>query len=372
MEAAQIPESPEAITPPWLTRALRNRSTISEAVVESVEMNLLGEGQGFAGQIARVKLNYDIEEKGAPRSLIAKFPSADPTARSLIRQYRVCEREIRFYEEIANRVGVATPSCYGSVLDRASGDGVLLLEDLTDARVGDNVAGCSRDEAELALRQLAKLHAGWWGSRELEDLDWMPYFNDNAEMVRVLYEQTLWDTFLQKVEEIFPGRQLPVSLLDIGAGLRNNLAQVANRLAESPRTLVHGDYRLDNLLFGTAEYQVPLTIIDWQGAVRGRGAADLWHFMIYCLPPEQRRAMEQPLLDAYHTALREHGVRDYDFSQCLYDYRFAGFHQVAMMVLGVGILGVLSTEGGRDRFEVSLERCVAAIEDHDLASLMPE
>src|SRR5262249_40859880 len=90
-----IPASPGALTPEWLTRALRSTGTISDATVTACHVELFGEGKGFSGQIARVGLRYDRAEAGAPASLVAKFqfPPPDPDVREAVFHSRLYERE---------------------------------------------------------------------------------------------------------------------------------------------------------------------------------------------------------------------------------------------------------------------------------------
>ena len=43
--------------------------------------------------------------------------------------------------------------------------------------------------------------------------------------------------------------------------------------------LVHGDYRLDNMLFGTAGADRALTVVDWQTVSWGPALTDLAYFL---------------------------------------------------------------------------------------------
>ncbi len=145
-----VPTGPEALTPEWLTRALRSSGTISRASVTSAEVRPLGEGRGFAGRLARVGLAYDVQEAGAPASLVAKFPTANSAVRATLTRLGLYERELRFYRELAPHAGVRTPLLYFGALDPAgtgAGDSVLLLEEVAPSQTGDNLAGCAPHEA---------------------------------------------------------------------------------------------------------------------------------------------------------------------------------------------------------------------------------
>jgi len=359
-----IPASPDAVTPAWLTQALRSAGLLTRTTVTSCDMERLGEGQGFTGRLVRFRMVYDVAEEGAPPSLVAKFPTADPHVRAILNRHRIYEREIRFYKEVAPAGGLRTPRAYYSAFDSATGESVLLLEDLAHARVGDNIAGGSPEDVECVIRHLATFHATWWEHPRLVQLDWMPFFHDDADVLQGLYQQ-LWGGFVEK----FSGR-LPGAFLEIGARFRPHVAHSRHQLAGPPRTIAHGDLRLDNCLFGPAESDTALTVIDWQVALRGRGVSDVAYFLAFCLPPSQRRALEEPCLKTYHTLLGTNGVRGYAFAQCLHDYRLSMLQVLARLVMAVALLDFTS-ERGQALAEAMIQRCAAALEDHNIGALIP-
>ena len=103
MAKLNIPAGPDELTPEWLTQALHQTGTITDATVGSFDSKTIGEGAGFIGQLAQVALSYEGSEAGAPRSLIAKFPSNVPENRDVGNHFHFYERETRFYQEIAIR-----------------------------------------------------------------------------------------------------------------------------------------------------------------------------------------------------------------------------------------------------------------------------
>ncbi len=103
--------------------------------------------------MARVRLEYDAPEAGAPASLVARFPATVQENRDLANLFRFYEREVRFYEEIADEVELRTPKRYYSRFDHETCEYVLLMEDMHPARCGDQVAGCRPEEGgDLAPR----------------------------------------------------------------------------------------------------------------------------------------------------------------------------------------------------------------------------
>ena len=362
MADLKIPPSVEHVTSQWLTAALRSTGVISGSAVTSFDSEPIGAGQGFAGQVARLSLTYDSQELGAPQSMIAKFPAADPTVRAVLNGIYECE--VRFYGEVAPEVELSTPQCFYRVSDLEAGDHVLLLEDLAPARVGDGVAGCSDEDRELALREIARFHAAFWENPRLVNMEWMLSLNRDADGKQDAYRRS-WPLFLEKL-----GHLRSPSLLEIGQRLNDNLAHISRRLGEPPSTVVHGDYRLENMIFGTPSAGAPLTVIDWQLCEIGRGVADVAYFVVFSMDPERRRATEVGLLRDYHSILLAQGVKGYNFGECLIDYRLSLLHHMQRLVNAFALVDI-SSERAQVFARGVLQRFDSAFTDHNVAELMP-
>ena len=70
----------------------------------------------------------------------------------------------------------------------------------------------------------------------------------------------------------------------------------AEAAPDRPMGLVHGDYRLDNLLFGRPGSPRDLTVVDWQTVTWGQAMTDVAYFLGCALRPEDRRAHYEDLL----------------------------------------------------------------------------
>ena len=241
----KIPSGPQALSPEWLTFALRDKDIIGQAKVKSFETIVLGDEQGITGQLVRIILSYNPNDENAPQSIIVKFPTTDPESRNtyfhLTRHY---VNEVRFFENIAPKIRLRTPKCYYSALDLQAQEYVLLLEDLAPARSGDWAVGCSLDQAELAIRQIAEFHATWWESPALAEMTWFSQQGKNQfAQAQEKYRQQ-WQPFLNKMSN-----NLPDKLIEIGESLNQQLISVMQQIQEPPRTIIHNDYQLGNLFF---------------------------------------------------------------------------------------------------------------------------
>ena len=165
-----IADSPELLTPAWLTAALRTSDRFGPVVIHEIEQQPVGTGQMCDS--LRLTLRMDGPDH-APRTVIAKLPAADETSRATARTLRSYENEVRFYQQLATGLPVRTPVAYYADIDPATASFVLLLEDLSPAVAGDQLAGCTRDQAEVAVAELVKLHAPRWGDPALDELEWL-------------------------------------------------------------------------------------------------------------------------------------------------------------------------------------------------------
>src|SRR5581483_9305104 len=89
-----------------------------------------------------------------PPTVIAKQPAVDPTSRETGKALRSYEAEVRFYQQVASTVGIRTPAVYYADIDVDTASFILLLEDMAPAQQGDQIAGCSIAQAEVALDEL--------------------------------------------------------------------------------------------------------------------------------------------------------------------------------------------------------------------------
>jgi hypothetical protein len=359
-----FPVSPGELTAEWLSGALRAAGATMRATVTSFTHERIGEGVGFLGEIARITPAYDIAEPDAPRSLIAKFPTPIESAREMAALYGVYACEVRFYEHLADDVSLRTPRCYFSALSPDCKTFLLLLEDLgASGRMGDQVAGCSLNDARLALRELAGFHAQWWDHPRLDALAWLPMGTDLGRTSMSQAYPVGWQTCRDQFGHVLTPEQC-----DALPDLNERVLRILDQFEGGPLTIMHADYRLDNMFFGGAGAGYDLAVIDWQIANRGWGLYDVAYFTGTNLDSEQRRQHEMTLLREYHDALTSarSGGTPYTWDDCLLHYRMSMAALFANMVGNLASLD-MANERGVALFSLIVGRAAAAA--HDLESL---
>jgi hypothetical protein len=359
-----LPNTLAAFTPEWITWALQEQGLIGDSRVTEVQTEPIGQGVGVLCQLARLTLTYDRPPASGPATVVVKIPSGDPQTRAMASAFQFYEREVRFYAELAAQVALRTPHCYYHAFDSASGDFVLMLEDMAFARLADQLQACPLEEAQIAIDELVKLHAEWWDSPKLAELTWVPESRDPINKAGLAFYPAAWPLFVERF-----GKDLPADILSIGERIGAQATAILDRFSTGPMTLCHGDYRADNFFFARREGDAPLAIIDWQIAIRGVGTYDVGYFMTQSMDIAVRRAHEMDLLKRYHAGLVERGVKGYSFDQCLVDYRWTVLFCFAYPVMGGG-LGDLSNERGHALAAAMMHRSAAAIADWKAGELL--
>ena len=263
----------------------------------------IGEGEGFMSEIHRLtlKLSSQIE-----KTLIAKLPSV--AGRSAGSQFGYFTTEVFFYNYYSlqsNRnCPFNIPKCYFVAPNQMEnipilGDGkpnvvdfCILMEDCHPSQLGDQIKGLSLPEMEKALIDLAKFHAIWWkpSSDHMNDREIKPWISNKpliqswAPVAKVFHSSFI--QYLQKY--LFPNGVDPIMMevCDMLCFVFSTSQSTIEAL-----TVVHGDYRPDNMLFlrQSADKENEKTnaefyVIDFQGVHMGSPMEDVSYLLASGLP----------------------------------------------------------------------------------------
>lgn len=343
-----LPKTADEVTVEWLDHILAESGVLVDGRIESFEIHPIPPGFGLACSYARIRLHCGLPQPEAPEWVFVKFSKDTLASRSL------CENEVRFYREIAPSIRLPIPRCYFAGRDESDGACVVVLEDLSTGTAGDSLAGCSADAAETMLREIGAFHARWWENPRLSQWDWIQPSNAPGGIIDRM--RRCWPDFRKSHSDV-----LTPAVTEAGDHAVQRLERIFEALIQEPTTLIHGDFKLDNMRLDVADARFAL--LDWQLVTRGKSARDLTWFLARSLPIEQRRSEEDHLIDIYYRSLIDNGVQNYSVENLK-------FHMNLMFLFDLLIDAVTSTgetrasERGRRRLRASIERDVAAIEDH--------
>ncbi len=334
MATTTLPATIGDITPTWLSGVLREQDGTGDATVTEVEVHDIGTGVGFVGEIARLRLTWDRVDPSLPTSVVAKVPTRVTRNRALAEALLAYEREHRVYTELGE-TGARMPHVHAAALDpnpltwlgpvlkwvfdhlpvralmaiqpalmwlcgRSTRRYVLLLEDVDDARPPSQVVGGDVEQVRLGLGLLAGLHASRWDDPTLADhADWLWPLDRTPRAVQAAYARGR-AAFAEAAPDAVDSGLL--AELD---RVQEEYPQLVGSLMAGPVTLLHGDFRLDNLLFRP---DGDVVLLDWQLAGVGHPAWDVGYFLVGALDPVRGRAHETALVAHYLSELAGRGV----------------------------------------------------------------
>jgi len=358
-------ERPADLTTEWLT-AVIGAGTVSAFTVDRI-------GTGQMSECYRIGLTYSDGGQG-PASVVLKVAAADPSSRQTGLAMGLYEREVRFYSDVApvlrgrsdglerggRGIGPIAP-CYHHAYDPETGVFDLVLGDATPAVVGDEIRGATPEQATIALTQLGHVHGPLLGNEALAGAEWLNQGTQvDQGLVAALYAGYI-DRYRDQIAE--EHRVVCERLVE---AFDAYLAAEAE--SGRPQGLIHGDFRLDNMLFGQAGADRPLTVVDWQTVTWGPAFTDVGYFLGCALPVAERREHYDALLSAYHDALGPDShvtvddVRD--------GVRHQSFFGVLMSI--VSPMLVARTDRGDEMFMAMMERHAQHVLDVDALAILPQ
>lgn len=335
-DTVHIPQRAVELTAEWFTDIMGTVAKVTE-----VEREEIGTNVGFMGEVHRCRLTWDRDDVELPASVIVKVPTQvdeNFAAGDALQSY---EREIVVYQKLRPSLGLPMPEYIYGAMDpdptpwlerpvmflfehlpirgvnwlinqflKLSGKSkrryILVLEDIVDARAPSQMVGGSLDDARRALEVLARFHAANWMRTDAA----VTYrriwpMNRASRVFQASYVRNR-DHFIEHFGEVVDDDVL-AHLDDI----QTRVPAINDALAAEPWTLLHGDYRLDNVLFRP---DGEIVVLDLQGLGSGRPAVDVAYFITTALTAEHRHEEDQ-LLRVYHDALVEAGITGYSFDQ---------------------------------------------------------
>ena len=312
----KIAARPDAADAEWLTAVLRDARVLPDGRVTEVWRETIG--NGLLGDSVKLTPRYDRPVGNAPRTLVAKFAAADPTSRETGAKFNLYRNELNFYREIARTVEIRTPRIFFAEIDPDTSDFTLLMEDLSPARVGDELRGCSVEDCALALRELARLHGPRWGDPDLKSIGWLQPGERQADDLAAVLPDLAAD---------FKKRFAAALHADHWYVIERFVSIYPRVLADrsAPRTIQHGDFRLDNVLFDVQGKAGSMATLDWQTVTLGSGLVDAAFFVGTALLRGDRLLHEGDLIHAYHDELCRYAIGNFGWQECWQNYRRFAF-----------------------------------------------
>ena len=314
---------PEQATPEWLTEVLRQSGCLPDGKVIQAQATAV---PTYPSTIVRLTLTYtDDTPSTAPAHLFLKLSRPDPQQRVVGSEQRC--KEVEFHNRVvAMMAHPPVVRCYQAVYCTQTGASHLLFDDVSATHFGgERTPSPNIAYWERAMDAFAAMHAFWWDHPAL------------AQVADVRAQENV-KREIEGIRECFP-RWADFAADHLTAAHRQLYERVIAALPRLLRrvtngqhlTLIHGDANPSNVLLPHDADKGEALIIDWQLWGASFATEDLSHLMALYWDKDQRHAMERDLLIRYHAQLVKHGVKNYKWADCWYDYRLAVIYRVLFM-----------------------------------------
>ena len=349
-----IPGSAAEITVEWLTEALGRSGKWPDVAVTGFTPAEMDQSVGVVGAIGKIDLAYAGAAEGNPGSVVVKLAASDPLVAATSARLGLYSTEVGFYQNLADGCPALPPVCYHADISRRGDRFVLLLEALEGYDFAKWEVGCSREEAEIVVTALARLHARHWGAAHLMQHRWLARPPVLARRLGGTVKRGL-----PICREVFADH-LPVRLLaqidEVGAGFQGMLTAFCGQNL----TLNHGDCHLNNMIVRDGAVR----LYDWQTCSINNFAYDLAYFLNGNLADGVRGQHIESLIDRYHEVLTEDGSVRLSRAEVMEQYLLGAG---VVTVVGAAIAGAFlsATTKGQQIAAVMLTRLVQAADETD-------
>lgn len=347
---ATIPANIDDITADWVAEA-------TGLAVTGVEHEIIGVGVGVSSAVYRLRLTGE----NIPDTLVLKLKALDEAAVFTSSMLRMYQREVRFFDELAQRSPIHVPRGYGGALSEDGTSYYLLMEDMGGHRAVDQNEGMEIEDVQRAVDALARWHAQFWGEAE-------KFVASGAALSLgdEIYHGVLPVVFGEGLAKITAEMDVHPTVADVAPRWTVKLPDMLTALCQSPTTVVHGDYRADNIFFDTND---DVVLLDFQITGLATGAYDLAYFVTQSLRPELAAEHEQPLFDRYVSGLIDAGVPEDETARLWEDYRTAALFCLVYPV--VASRGMDLSDPRQHQLIATMNAgCARAIDELDLRSLL--
>lgn len=357
-DLADVPSSPYAISPEWLTAAICSKAP--GAAVTGVTVEVVSAG---THERHRLKVSYNEAgtRAGLPSSIFTK--SLPSFVTRMVAGFNGHARiEGGFYSDVRPLLDIEAPTCYYSTYDRQTFAAIHLLEDLVHTKAATfcgHQTFVSRPMAEDMVDLLAALHGRFYADPALsERYRWLSnypkWFRIGAEKMRTkFYTAKAFDAaahvipaaLMARRNEVWPATMRALAVHEDGQSV-----------------FLHSDVHIGNW-YQTGAGRMGLC--DWQCPSHGHWSRDFAYAISAALRREDRRNWERDLLSRYIERLAERCGARLDFDLSFKHYRQQLSHALAMWTITLCHSPLFPSMQSEEMTLAMIERIATAMVDLD-------
>ena len=356
----------DQISAEWMREAIEAGGAGDWSMIQDVEVSKLSDATNAIGTLFRCRPTGSEAGQAHPSTVIVKLPTTNALPFRFAKWLSIYRREYVFYRYVAQEARLRVPALFYGDFDERSHQSVLLIEDLGEMEEVSQLDGVDPARTQLAIREIAQFQGQFWEGASAPALPHCNEFLNTRErrIMQTVYMLTV-PVALDRFGDLFSPAMARLAV-DFGSRIDTQFAAVA----KGPKTIVHGDYRSENMMFGR-ENPEEFAVIDWQGCGLGCGMFDVSYLLGTSMSIENRRNIEREAVETYHDIVCRAGAKDYTLDDCWRSYRQNMLGALMHCVIGCGALDMNNAER-LDLAKELLRRILAANEDLDTIEFLPD
>lgn len=308
----------------WCVSELKANGVLpTDVLVSSYQVIPLNQDEIFRSNAGVIEINYIHQDEQKTLRCFAKFAPTSGTVwnKTIFNLQLNHIKEIDFNHYFNDSASDLIPKVFVAKLGLFTGTQCLITElmddciEFKDAEYKDFTPA----HLNMALQSLATFHARYWKE-------------DSARMKKIL---PIDDNTLLLFDSIVAASWSEPA--------RKILFKSWHTMNEF-QTVLHGDARIGNMMFPSAENRGRFVFIDWQAVRKGKAVYDLAYFLILSTTIENRKLVEESSIETYYNYLVANGVSDYAKEEMLEDYKHACLCVLVLLSLPL-LSGEASVEG---------------------------
>ncbi len=314
----------EKISPEWITEILRKKGYLQEGSVTSILRKGFQKGSNTNIYFLELEFSNDAKGKLPSVELVVKKLRPDFQYKNEIKPH--LKKEVQFYNTIADKMEeLPIPTCYYAYLSDEPIDNLIILNNLlkTYSLTQLNFERhflTHMDKIKKAIDTLAAIHAFWWEHPKLEEITGTPQINKKL----VIASFKAIEEYLPQFLELSSNR-ISRERIELYSKCYSLYPEVLwNRFSKKKNlTLTHGDAHPWQFYYpkNIDSKQSKAYLSDWSCWGLSVGNYDLAYMIGMFSKPEEHRKIKRELIEHYHNALINYGIKNYSYDDCFYDYR---------------------------------------------------
>ena len=240
------------------------------------------------------------------------------------------KHEIQFYQNIDPKAALPIVRCHDAYLFADGKEFLLLLDDISDDYCTAGNTDLNTIDIRLNIAEsMAKFHSYYWNGANTGELKYLHGdTNKNLEEKRSFLTNSL-EKFLPYASDFYNSELLDIYQFVLKDAIEYE-KMVIDRIEHFNNiSVIHGDSHVFNIMIPKEPSYKPL-LVDFQFWRMGLSTVDIMNLTRVSFPWRNDPEKHLEILKHYYNALLAHGIKNYDWEECLYDY----FLSVAYAVFG--------------------------------------